>query len=88
MAKSKENPTTGATGRFYANLEAFLEQEQRSAVRELFDATREKLDDAKGSKAAGAKKAISAIDKTEQLLHHLFDVKERLARETAPKGRK
>ena len=89
MAKSKETSRgSTAPARFYANLESFLEQEPRSAVRELFDGTREKLSEAKGTKAANAKKAIGAIDKTEQLLHHLFDVKERLAREAQPKGRK
>ena len=89
MAKGKSAASASQPAqRFYANLEAFLEQEQRAALPDLFGSTREKLADAKGTKAANAKKAITAIEKTEQLMHHLFDVKERLAHEVAAKGKK
>ncbi len=82
MAKEK------SAERFYPTLEVFLEQETRSGVAEAFDDARGKLSGAKGTKAAAAKKAVIAIEKTETLLHHLFDVKERLAAEAAAKQKK
>jgi hypothetical protein len=76
------------TRSFYPNLEEFLEQEQRSSVAEAFGPTREKLGATKGTKSAAAKKAATAIEKTEILLHHLFDVKERMAQAAVGKTRK
>jgi hypothetical protein len=88
MAKTKSNTSAKSDGRFYPSLEQFVETQSRGSVEELFAQTRAKLAEAKGTKAAGAKKASEAIDKTQALLHHLFDVRERLARESSSKSRK
>ena len=87
MAKTRSGASQ-ADGHFYPSLEAFVERESRTSVDELFAPTRATLSEAKGTKAASAKKAAAAIEKTQALLQHLFDVRERLAREASSKSRK
>ena len=66
--------------RVYPNLEKFLEKNGRDAACKAFAGTREKLNElVKGAKGAPARKALVALDRTEALMTHLFDVKERLA---------
>lgn len=88
MAQKAKAPAAENSGRYYPTLEEFLEQEPRSAVEGTFKGAQDKLIQVKGAKAAGAKKAAAAVEKTEALLRHLYDVKERIATEAGSKGRK
>lgn len=62
----------------YPNLERFLEQADRESAAKLFAATKKKLEGLSGAKAAGAKKAVAAMEKVEGLLGELYEVRVRM----------
>ncbi|HEY3452295.1 MAG TPA: hypothetical protein VGK67_38475 [Myxococcales bacterium] len=62
----------------YPNLERFLEQADRNSVAKLFGATKKKLEALSGAKAPGAKKTLAAIEKVEELLGELYQVRVRM----------
>ncbi len=62
----------------YPNLERFLERADRDSVAKLFGETKKKLGALGGPKAAGAKKAMAAIEKVEGLLGELYQVRMRM----------
>ncbi len=81
-------PNPDSPDRYYPSLEAFVETEPRSAIGELYETPKKELSSARGTKAAAAKKALAAIERTEDLLQYLFDVKDRMTVEGAGKPRK
>ena len=62
----------------YPHLERFLEQASRDSTAELFAETKKNLEELGGPKAAGAKKALKAIEMVEGLLGELYQVRVRM----------
>ena len=76
-------------GPMYPSIEAFIERASADEVQQLFGSIKEGLASLKGPKVDQAKKVQKAIDKTEELLAHLLQVREKLeAERKAAKGRR
>ena len=87
--KSKPAATPQTEGPMYPAIEAFIEKATAEEVQKLFGSVREGLTSLKGPKVEQAKKVQKAIDKTEELLTHLLQVRDRLeADRKAGKGKR
>ncbi|MBS2032841.1 MAG: hypothetical protein JST54_33515 [Deltaproteobacteria bacterium] len=74
--------------RAYPGIEVFLETEDRGAITSRFAATKDALSGLPKLKAEHGKRALVAIEQTEELLNQLFDVKEQLSAQGQKKGRR
>jgi hypothetical protein len=69
-------------------IESFIERASAEEVQSLFTPVKNELANLKGPKAEQAKKAQTAIARTEELLGVLLETRERLVAESKGKGRK
>ena len=73
----------------YPVIESFAEFASRDDVASLFAGLKESLAALKGPKAEQAKKAKLALERTEELLLHLLETREKLeAEKKGPRGRR
>jgi hypothetical protein len=74
----------------YPQIEGFIELSGTGDIEALFGPLRQSLAAVKGPRTDQARKVTKAIQRTEELLSHLLEVREKLraARESAPKGRR
>jgi hypothetical protein len=89
------NPKTAAApeaaapeGPLYPVIESLVEWATREEIGSLFTPIKEGLTPLKGPRAEQAKKVKVALERTEELLLHLIDVREALESEKKGKGRK
>jgi hypothetical protein len=75
-------------GPLYPVIESLVEWVTRDEVGTLFSPIKQELGALKGPRAEQAKKVKAAIERTEELLLHLIDVREALAQEKKDKPRK
>ena len=69
----------------YPAIEGFIERATAEEIAELFSPLKEGLSALKGPRADQAKKVGKAIQKTEELLSHLLQVREKLEAERSNK---
>ncbi len=62
----------------YPELESFVERAAREDVDQLFTRLKESLDSLKGPRTEQAKKAKVAVERTEELLGRLLELRENL----------
>ena len=62
----------------YPHIEAFAEQAGSDDVIQMFAPLKEGLGGVKGPRADAAKKAVKGVERTEELLNHLLEVREKL----------
>jgi hypothetical protein len=87
MPPAKTPPTPPAANEpLYPAIEGFIERASVEDIAELFSPLKEGLAGLKGPKAEQGKKVGKAIEKTEELLSHLLQVRERLESERKGKG--
>lgn len=74
----------------YPHIEAFAEQAGSEDVIGVFGPLKESLQAVKGPRADAAKKAVKGVERTEELLHHLLEVREKIKAERGggAKGRR
>jgi hypothetical protein len=74
----------------YPQIEGFIELSGSGDIENLFAPLRESLGGLKGPRADHGKKATKGVQRTEELLSHLLEVREKLraAKQGAPKGRR
>ncbi len=72
----------------YPVIESFVEQASPDEVARLFDGVKEGLGALKGPRAEQAKKVQVALERTEELLSHLMQVRENLEAERKAGARK
>jgi hypothetical protein len=74
----------------YPQIEGFIELSGTGDIEALFGPLKESLAGLKGPRADHAKKANKGIQRTEELLSHLLEVREKLraAKAGGPKGRR
>jgi hypothetical protein len=77
-------PVVAAPQTNYPSLEALVERVSRADVSKLFARLKESLGGVKGARSEQAKKAKLALERTEELIVRLLDVRESLGQ---PKGR-
>lgn len=78
-----------STEPMYPAVEGFIERASPEEIAGLFQSIKAGLGDLKGPKADQSKKVKAALDRTEELLTHLLEVREKLTSEKhASKGRK
>lgn len=65
----------------YPTVERFVERASKEELASAFEGVRGELSAVKGPKVEHAKKAQAALDRAEELLSHLIDVRERLLEE-------
>lgn len=70
----------------YPAVEGFIERATPDQVSGLFQSIKQGLDGLKGPKAEQSKKVRAALERTEELLQHLIEVREKLTAEK--KGRR
>jgi hypothetical protein len=63
----------------YPELEAFVERASREDVEQLFARLKDSLETLKGPRSEQAKKAKVAVERTEELLGRLLELRENLA---------
>lgn len=73
--------STAASDSAYPAIESFIERATKEEISELFDPLKAGLSALKGPRADQAKKVHKAIEKTEELLSHLLQVREKLEAE-------
>ena len=71
----------------YPVVEAFVERASPDDVGQFFQSVKDGLQALKGPRAEQAKKIQSAIERTEELLHHLLQVREKIEAERKPAQR-
>ncbi len=86
MPPAKNQPPPAAAEPLYPAIEGFIERATAEEVIALFSPLREGLTGLKGPNAAHGKKVGKAIDKTEELLSHLLQVREKLEAQRKEKG--
>jgi len=69
-------------------LEAFIERASKEDVAALFSGLKQSLDELKGPRAEQAKKVRLALERTEELLVRLLDVRENLVQPPKPGSKK
>jgi hypothetical protein len=72
----------------YPTLEGFIERATADDIASLFTPLKERLKALKGPRADQGKKAHIALQRTEELLGRLLELRENLAAEKAKKGGK
>ena len=70
----------------YPAIEGFIERATADSITQTFSGLREQLGGLKGPRADQGKKVTKAVDRTEELLSYLLQVREKL--EADRKGRK
>ena len=81
-------PTPPPEDARYPTVERFIERADPQEIGQVFAETRSALDGVKGPNADRAKKVRAAIERTEELLGFLVDVREKLiAEKKSPKRR-
>jgi hypothetical protein len=94
MAKSAPPPTESKAAPLpepqYPQIEGFIELSGTDDIDALFGPLKESLAGLKGPRADQAKKVTKAVQRTEELLSHLLEVREKLraARQGPAKGRR
>ncbi|MBK7860069.1 MAG: hypothetical protein IPJ65_15930 [Archangiaceae bacterium] len=79
MAKKPVNePAVQVEEPKYPHIESFAEQAVVDDVVTVFGPLKESLASLKGPRAEAAKKAVRGVERTEELLHHLLEVREKL----------
>ena len=71
----------------YPHIEAFAEQAGSDDVVSVFSPLKESLQAVKGPRADAAKKAVKGVERTEELLHHLLEVREKIKAERGGSGK-
>ncbi len=90
---AKKKPTEAApppTDSLYPSIEAFIEFATSDDIGALFAPIREGLGTLKGPRAEQGKKVSKAIDRTEELLSYLLQVREKIEAERkggSPRGK-
>ncbi len=77
--------------RLYPTLEQFIEGAAKDDPKKLFATTRKRLSElAKGAKGPAAQKVLAAVDRTEELLVELLNLRESLVPQAGslPKSRR
>jgi hypothetical protein len=85
-AKKEAVPAPALAEPSYPGIEGFIEAATADQVNALFAPVKESLAALKGPKVEAAKKVGKAIERTEELLSYLLQVREKL--ETEKKGAK
>ncbi len=92
MAATKTAPQAEASAQepLYPAIEGFVEKATPEEIGSLFTALKSGLSEMKGPKAEQAKKIGKAVERTEELLSHLLQVREKLDadRKAGGKGRR
>ena len=86
MPPAKNQPPPAAAEPLYPAIEGFIERATADDIAALFEPLREGLTGLKGPKADQAKKVGKAIEKTQELLSHLLQVREKLEAQRKEKG--
>ena len=86
MPPAKNPPPPAANEPLYPAIEGFIERASADDIANLFDPLKEGLTGLKGPKAEQAKKVGKAIEKTQELLSHLLQVREKLESQRKEKG--
>ena len=81
---AKEEPPPEIEAPKYPHIEAFAEQAGSEDVTSIFSPLKESLTGLKGPRAETAKKAVKGVERTEELLQHLLEVREKLKTERKP----
>jgi len=81
---AQQEPPPEVEGPKYPHIEAFAEQAGSEDVIEVFAPLKESLAHVKGPRADAAKKAVKSVERTEELLQHLLEVREKLKAERKP----
>ena len=77
----ESQPPPQDEGPKYPHIEAFAEQAIGEDVVTVFGPLKESLSTVKGPRADAAKKAVKGVERTEELLNHLLEVREKLRAE-------
>ncbi|MBX5483694.1 MAG: hypothetical protein IRZ16_17870 [Myxococcaceae bacterium] len=85
-APKKAEAPTQQTEPMYPVIEAWVERASADDVGAFFAPVKAELDGLKGPRAEQAKKAKAAIARTEELLSHLLQVREKLEAEKKAGG--
>jgi len=87
MPPAKNQPPPAAAAEpLYPAIEGFIEKATADDIAALFDPLKDGLSGLKGPKAEQAKKVGKAIEKTQELLSHLLQVREKLEAQRKGKG--
>ncbi len=88
--KTAAKPEAQAQEPLYPAIEGFVEKATAEEIATLFTALKSGLAEMKGPKAEQAKKIGKAVERTEELLSHLLQVREKLEseRKGGAKGRR
>ena len=62
----------------YPHIEIFAEQAGSDDIKEIFGGLKASLADVKGPRAGAAQKAVAGIERTEELLQYLLEVREKI----------
>ena len=85
---SKSQPPPEQAEPLYPQIEAYIERASADEMEELFAPLKAGLTALKGPKVDHAKKVNKAIARTQELLTHLLQVRERLETERSSGGKK
>lgn len=85
-AAKKEQQTQPAAEPLYPAIEGFIEKATADDAAALFKPLKDGLDALKGPKAEQGKKVAKAIERTEELLSYLLQVREKIEAERKGKG--
>lgn len=85
-AAKKEQQQTQQQEPLYPAIEGFIEKASGDDVAALFKPLKDGLESLKGPKADQGKKVARAIERTEELLSYLLQVREKIEAERKGKG--
>ena len=90
MPAKSTQPAAPAADSNYPAIEGFIEKATAADVEALLQPIKDGLADLKGPRAELAKKVSKAVTRTEELLSHLLQVREKLeaSQKAGAKGRK
>ena len=71
----------------YPHIESFAEAAGSEDVISTFASLKESLAAVKGPRSEAAKKAVKGVERTEELLHHLLEVREKLRADRSGTGK-
>ncbi len=81
---AQQEPPPEVEGPKYPHIEAFAEHAGTEDLIGVFAPLKESLSTVKGPRAEAAKKAVKSVERTEQLLQHLLEVREKLKADRKP----
>lgn len=87
MPAPKRESEQAAQEPIYPVIESFVEKASAEEVGQFFDSVKEGLSGLKGPRSEQAKKVTAAVSRTEELLSHLLQVREKLEAEKKSAGR-